>query len=168
MRRSLALLVVLFAASCSAQSSNVTTRDAAEYYARAYAQHYAVPVNLVRSIIQQESGWQPCAVSSKGAVGLMQLMPQTAWKLGVRNRCDIRENISGGVRYLAWLIAKFRGDLRLATAAYYAGEQVIERHGLGYRNPDVVAYVYSVRGMYERQRQPAALKAQVMNRRTIP
>ena len=45
----------------------------------------------------------------------------------MRNRCDMRQNISGGVRYLAWLIAKFHGDLRLATAAYYAGEQVIER-----------------------------------------
>ena len=168
MTRFPALLVMLLAASCGAQSSNIATRDAAEYYARAYAQHYAVPVDLVRSIIQQESGWQPCAVSSKGAVGLMQLMPQTAWKLGVRNRCDVRQNISGGVRYLAWLINKFHGDLRLATAAYYAGEQVIERHGLGYHNPDVVAYVYSVHGIYERQRQRAALKAQVMNRRNIP
>ena len=75
----------------------------------------------------------------------MQLMPATAARLNVRNRCDINQNVSGGVRYLAWLMNKFHGDLRLAAAAYYAGERVIAARGLQYANPDVVAYVAGIR-----------------------
>src|SRR5437016_9081146 len=117
------LIIVALVATCAAHAltPNQDERLQAEYYVQAYARHYGVPISLVRSIVQQESGWQPCVVSEKGAVGLMQLMPQTAARLGVRNRCDIAQNISGGVRYLAWLIRKFHGDLRLVTAAYYAG-----------------------------------------------
>ena len=73
----------------------------AEYCIAAYAQHYEVPVALVRAIVEHESNWQPCVVSPKGAVGLMQLMPMTADGLGVRDRCNIDQNVSGGVRYLA-------------------------------------------------------------------
>jgi soluble lytic murein transglycosylase-like protein len=123
-------------------------RIEAEHYVEVYAGYYHVPVRLVRSIIQQESGWNPCAVSFKGAVGLMQLMPETARILGVHDRCNIRENISGGVRYLAWLLYRFHGDTRLAVAAYYVGERAIEKHGLNFSNPDVVAYVYQVRSIY--------------------
>ena len=82
----------------------------------------------------------------------MQLMPGTAAQLSVRNRCDINQNISGGVRYLAWLMNKFHGDLRLVAAAYYAGENVLERRGLGYSNRDVVSYVASVRERFVRQK----------------
>jgi len=81
----------------------------------------------------------------------MQLMPQTAVRLGVRDRCDIKENVSGGVRYLAWLSRKFQGDLRLVAAAYLAGEEVIEQRGLLYRNQEVVKYVSQIRGRCERQ-----------------
>ncbi|HEV2990201.1 MAG TPA: lytic transglycosylase domain-containing protein [Candidatus Angelobacter sp.] len=126
-------------------------RAEAEYYAAQFAQYYRVPIEFVRSIIQQESGWHPCLVSSKGAAGIMQLMPATAARLGVRNRCDIRDNISGGVRYLAWLMRKFHGDLRLVAAAFYAGEGWIEKRGLRYHNPDVVNYVLQVRSLYQRQ-----------------
>ncbi len=121
------------------------SRTEAEYYVSAYARHYGVPIDFVRAVIEQESGWQPCAVSTKGAVGLMQLMPATALSLGVKDRCNISQNVSGGVRYMAWLINKFRGDLRLVAAAYYAGEQAIEARGLQYANADVVSYVASVR-----------------------
>jgi transglycosylase-like protein with SLT domain len=93
------------------------------------------------------------AKTPKGAVGLMQLMPDTAARLNVRNRCDINENVSGGVRYLAWLMGEFHGDLRLTAAAYYAGERVIATRGLQYANPDVVAYVASIRERVERQRK---------------
>jgi len=126
-------------------------RAEAEYYAAQYATHYQVPIDFVRSIIQQESGWHPCVVSSKGAVGLMQLMPATAVRLGVKNRCNIKENISGGVRYLAWLLRQFHGDLRLVAAAFYAGEGAIQKRGLHYRNSDVVAYVSQVRNLCQRQ-----------------
>lgn len=147
MRTVVVLILVLVPISlCAAPKPQ--ERHQAEYYVRVYARHYRIPVQLVRSIIQQESAWNPCAVSLKGAVGLMQLMPETARRFGVRNRCNIRENIAGGVGYLAWLLRKFQGDARLAVAAYYAGEGAIERRGLSFRNADVVAYVYQVRSIY--------------------
>jgi soluble lytic murein transglycosylase-like protein len=81
----------------------------------------------------------------------MQLMPATARRLGVGDRCNLDQNISGGVRYLAWLIRQFHNDLRLVAAAYYAGEDVIGRRTLAYRNPDVVAYVARIRTTYLRE-----------------
>lgn len=133
--------------SCLGQSPRSPDRPQAEYYVLVYARHYNLPVAFVRAIVQVESGWRPCAVSPKGAAGLMQLMPLTAARLGVRNRCDVQANISGGVRYLAWLRQQFAGDLRLVAAAYLAGEEVIARRGLLYRNPEVVAYVSRIRKM---------------------
>ena len=120
-------------------------RAESEYYVRAYALHYGVPLEFVRALIQEESGWQPCAISTKGAAGLMQLMPETARLFGVRDRCDVRQNISAGVRYLAHLISVFDGDLRLAAAAYQAGERRIAARGLNYSNPEVIAYVRRIR-----------------------
>ena len=146
----LLLVVAILRCHCPAQTSAAKEREQAEYYVSAFAKHYGVPLAFVRSVVQQESGWHTCTTSSKGAVGLMQLMPQTAKRLGVTNRCNIRENVSGGVRYLAWLIRLFQGDLRLVAAAYYAGEEVVAKRGLNYRNPDVVAYVAHVRALYRR------------------
>ena len=137
--------------TCWAQSSTLPTRLEAEYYVATYARHYRVPVALVRAIVERESNWQPCAVSPKGAEGLMQLMPVTAMRFGVGNRCNIDLNVSGGVRYLAWLQQRFHNDLRLVAAAYYAGEDAIGRRDLGYRNPDVIAYVARIRTTYLRQ-----------------
>ena len=137
--------------TCWAQSSTLPTRLEAEYYVATYARHYRVPVALVRAIVERESNWQPCAVSPKGAAGLMQLMPVTAMRFGVGNRCNIDLNVSGGVRYLAWLQQRFHNDLRLVAAAYYAGEDAIGRRDLGYRNPDVIAYVARIRTTYLRQ-----------------
>ena len=120
------------------------------YYANAYADHYGVPRALVDAIIEQESDWNPLAQSVKDAEGLMQLMPATAAMYGVRNRYDILDNLSGGVRYLADLLSEFHGDMRLAVAAYYCGPQHVLQRGLSYRNRDVVAYVQSVRRRYQR------------------
>ena len=120
----------------------------ARYYADAYARHYGVPVALVHALIAHESAWHSGAMSSKGAAGLMQLMPETACYFGVQNPFDKRENISGGVRYLRLLMDRFHGDLRLALAAYYAGEANVGRRGLRYSNPDVVAYVEQIQRRY--------------------
>jgi len=122
----------------------------AMYYANAYADHFGVPRALVDAIIEQESDWNPLAQSVKDAEGLMQLMPATAAMYGVRNRYDILDNLSGGVRYLADLLSEFHGDMRLAVAAYYCGSQHILQRGLSYSNRDVVAYVQSVRRRYQR------------------
>jgi soluble lytic murein transglycosylase len=148
----LAWLVILVVGTPCWAAAGHKDRQEAEYYVAAYAQHYRVPVEFVRALVEQESAWRRCAISSRGAVGLMQLMPETARKLGVQDRCDLRQNISGGVRHLAYLIAKFHGDLRLVAAAYYAGERVIEAKGLRYSNADVVAYVARLRARFERQK----------------
>ncbi|MGE5111347.1 MAG: lytic transglycosylase domain-containing protein, partial [Acidobacteriaceae bacterium] len=142
---------VLWAIACGAQAAPQTRRMEAEYYVAAYSEHYRVPVALARAIVERESNWQVCTISPKGAVGLMQLMPMTAQRLGVNDRCNPSQNVSGGVRYLAWLMRLFHNDLRLVAAAYYAGEDKIIHRGLSYRNPDVLAYVSRIRTAYLRE-----------------
>jgi len=152
MRPALIFAQVLSAISiCWAQTPKPQERIKAEYYVESYAHRYKVPVALVRAIVEHESNWQRCVASPKGAVGLMQLMPVTARRLGVRDRCNLEQNISGGVRYLSWLMRLFHDDLRLVVAAYYAGEDAIRRRTLAYRNPDVVAYVARIRTAYLRE-----------------
>jgi soluble lytic murein transglycosylase-like protein len=95
----------------------------------AAAARYRVEPALVHAVIQVESNFNPRAVSPKGARGLMQLMPSTAQRLGVADAFDPRQNIEGGVRYLAGLLALFGNDLRLALAAYNAGENAVIQYG---------------------------------------
>ena len=145
-----ALSLFLTASLCAESRKQDHPQDhpEAEYYVSMYARHYHVPVPLVHAIIERESNWRACAVSVKGAKGLMQLMPATAQRLGVRDSCNISENISGGVRYLAWLMRLFHNDLRLVAAGYYAGEDIVARRGLSYHNADVVSYVARIRATY--------------------
>ena len=109
-----------------------------------------ISAEWVLAIIQVESSWNPAALSPKGAMGLMQLMPATAKRFRVDNPFDIQQNIRGGVQYLSYLLRYFNGDLRLATAAYYAGEGRVSRRGLDYANKDVYAYVSKVAQLYQR------------------
>jgi soluble lytic murein transglycosylase len=83
---------------------------------------------LIRAVVKAESDYNPRAVSSAGALGLMQLMPGTAQDLAVNNPFDPEENVRGGVQYLRYLLTRFNGDTSLALAAYHAGEQRVERH----------------------------------------
>jgi hypothetical protein len=96
---------------------------------REAADRYGVEEGLIKAVIRVESGFNSRAVSSKGARGLMQLMPGTASMLGVRDSFDPRQNIDGGVRHLRGLIDRFGSDLKLALAAYNAGEQAVVNHG---------------------------------------
>lgn len=116
-----------------------------------------VPLELVFAVIEVESAWQPRAVSPKGAVGLMQLMPATAYTFGVANRFDPEQNVRGGVAYLGHLLRRFGGDLRLATAAYYTGERPVVRAGLGLHSAEVVRYVERVARCYRLHRQRTSL-----------
>ena len=96
-------------------------------HARKAARQHNVPEELFLRLVQQESGWNPNARSHKGALGLAQLMPQTAQLLGV-NPHDPIQNLEGGARYLSWQYRKFK-SWRLALAAYNAGPKAVERHG---------------------------------------
>jgi soluble lytic murein transglycosylase-like protein len=83
-------------------------------------------VTLVRALIEQESGYRPCAVSKKGAQGLMQIMPDTAGELKVTDAFDPKENIAAGTKYLKQLLDKYKGDNKLALAAYNAGQGAVD------------------------------------------
>lgn len=90
---------------------------------------YGVDTCLVKAVIHAESGYNPNAVSSKGASGLMQLMPATAKSLKVADRFNPKDNVEGGVKYLRFLLDTFRGDVSLAVAAYNAGLNKVVRYG---------------------------------------
>ncbi|MBS0434775.1 MAG: lytic transglycosylase domain-containing protein [Proteobacteria bacterium] len=96
---------------------------------RAAAQRHALPESLLAAVIAVESGFNPKAVSPKGAKGLMQLMPETARRFGVKDVFAVQENLNGGAAYLRWLLTQFDNDLQLALAAYNAGEGAVARAG---------------------------------------
>jgi len=110
----------------------------------------SVEPNLLRAVIVVESGFNSRAVSKRGAVGLMQLMPSTANRFGVSDRYDPRQNIHAGAQYLRFLIDRFGQDVRLALAAYNAGEDAVERNG-GQIPPftETMAYVPRVMRIYQ-------------------
>ncbi len=138
------LLLLLQIARAQVLTPKTEVRMVSARWAVYYATVYRVPAELVQAIIDEESAWSPYAVSRKGAVGLMQLMPETAARFGVRNRYRLDENIRGGVAYLAWLIRLFKADFRLVCAAYYVGEGPILRRQLDYSSVDVHGYVSRV------------------------
>ena len=112
------------------------------------ANRYGIPERLVTAVIRAESGFNPRAVSNKGAQGLMQLMPSTASVLGVRNSFDPRENIDGGVRHLRGLLDRFPGNLPFAIAAYNAGEKAVAAYGGIPPYPETQDYVGKVLRYY--------------------
>ena len=125
------------------------SRYASQIQAAAMANN--VDAALIRAVISVESGYNPSAVSGAGAVGLMQLMPETARRYNVTDRHDPEQNIHGGAQYLRDLLRMFNNDLHLALAAYNAGEQAVLKYGNRippYR--ETLAYVPKVMKFYER------------------
>jgi len=117
----------------------------------ANSKKYSLPSWLVEAVIHAESYYDPLAISSAGAVGLMQLMPATARRYGVYNRQNPEQNIEGGVRYLKDLLIMFDGKLDLALAAYNAGENAVKKYG--YRIPpykETQNYVRKVTALSQR------------------
>jgi hypothetical protein len=113
---------------------------------------YGVDRALVRAVIHAESAFRPNAISEAGAQGLMQLMPATAERFAVNNPFDARQNIRGGVRYLAWLLKRFNGNQMLALAGYNAGEaSVVEYNGVP-PYAETQSYVTRVQSLTERYR----------------
>jgi len=113
---------------------------------------YQIPEELVRAIIKAESDYDPRALSPAGAQGLMQLMPETALRMQVRDAFDPREAIFGGTRYLRVLANLFNGDLDLTIAAYNAGEGAVMRYGGIPPYEETQGYVTRVRTFYARYR----------------
>jgi soluble lytic murein transglycosylase-like protein len=125
-------------------------RDGAEGLVREAAERHRVDPALVRAVIETESNWNPGAMSRKGAMGLMQLIPTTAIRFGVNDAFNPKQNVDAGVRYLKALLERYNGNLDLALAAYNAGEGAVDRaHGVpAYR--ETRSYVQKVQNAYYR------------------
>ena len=119
---------------------------------------------LVRAIIEVESAWNVRARSQKGALGLMQLMPETALRFGVRDAFDARENISGGTRYLRVLLDQFHENLKYSLAAYNAGEKAVATWGDVPPYQETRNYVRRVQMIYAASHDEAALRPSAISR----
>ena len=122
--------------------ARAATRYAADI--QEISREHGVSPALIEAVVRTESGFDPTAVSPKGAGGLMQLMPKTAAALGVPDRFDPRENISGGVRHLRYLLDRYQGSVPLALAAYNAGEAAVDAHRGVPPYPETQQYVRRV------------------------
>jgi len=124
----------------------------------AASRDFGVDEAVVRAIIHAESAYNPNAISRVGAQGLMQLMPATARRFGVVNVFDIRQNIRGGVQYLAWLLQRFDGNLVLAAAGYNAGEGAVDRYRGVPPFDETQRYVQRVAVLAERYRSAGSMR----------
>jgi len=125
----------------------------------AAAARYSVDADLIASVIAVESNFDPKAVSRKKARGLMQLLPETAARLGVRNIEDPQENIDAGTRYLRELLQRYNNNLVLALAAYNAGPERIQRYGRVPPFAETISYVRRVKRGYENNKSNALKKS---------
>jgi soluble lytic murein transglycosylase-like protein len=134
-------------------SLTASFREAVEQAAR----QNALPVHLVHSVVKVESGYNPFAVSPKGALGLMQLTPSTARRFGVSDAFNPVQNLHGGARYLRYLLDRYgENNTGLALAAYNAGEGAVERYGGVPPYPETRNYLVSVGRAFEQARKRAA------------
>ena len=121
-----------------------------ERIAREAAERHQVDPELVKAVIATESGWNPHAISNKGAMGLMQLVPGTAERFGVGNPYDPVQNVEGGTMYLKSLLQRYNGDLTKSLAAYNAGEHAVNESGGVPHIPETQRYVRKVTDAYFR------------------
>ena len=121
-----------------------------ERIVREAAERHQVDPALVKAVIATESGWNTHAVSNKGAMGLMQLVPGTAQRFGVGNPYDPAQNVDGGTRYLKTLLERYNGDVTKSIAAYNAGEHAVDASGGVPRIPETQRYVRKVTDAYFR------------------
>lgn len=136
------------------QASQPLYRDLVE----AAAKRYKVDADLISSVIAVESSFDPKAVSRKNARGLMQLLPETAARLGVQDIFDPRENIDAGTRYLRELLEQYNNDVALALAAYNAGPDKVQQYGRVPPFAETISYVRRVKRGYEKSKSEASNK----------
>ena len=117
------------------------SKDELEKIVEEKSKIYGIDPKLIKEMIKEESNWNINAVSPKGAMGIMQIMPSTALLLGVKNPFDPVENIDGGIRYMKYLLDKFNGNINLALAAYNAGPNLVESLGRIPNIPETINYV---------------------------
>jgi len=129
----------------------------------AAASKYGVDADLISSVIAAESNFDPKAVSRRNARGLMQLLPETADRLGVKNIFDPADNIDGGTRYLKELLEKYNDDLTLALAAYNAGPDRVQLYGRVPPFAETVSYVRRVKTSYQKTKTSASIKPPTAN-----
>jgi len=110
--------------------------------------------DLIRDVMKQESGFRPCAVSDRGAMGLMQLMPATAADLAVTDPFDPQENVTAGAKYLRRLMSQFGGDVALTLAAYNAGPARVATGMAVPRIPETLDYVQNILGLFTKDKEP--------------
>src|SRR6266851_7060926 len=124
----------------------------------AAAARYSMDADLITSVIAVESNFDPKALSRKNARGLMQLLPETAARLGVKNIDDPAENIDAGTRYLRDLLQKYNNDLALALAAYNAGPDKVQQYGRVPPYPETISYVRRVKRGYDKNKSSTPQK----------
>jgi soluble lytic murein transglycosylase-like protein len=132
------------------EGSSNSKEDRLDRIVREAAERHKVDPALVKAVITTESGWNPQAVSPKGAVGLMQLIPQTAQRFGVNNSFDPAQNVEGGTTYLRALLDRYNGDLTKSLAAYNAGERAVDLSGGVPDYRETQKYVQKVTSAYFR------------------
>jgi soluble lytic murein transglycosylase-like protein len=135
------------------QTSARNTPQALDFLIVRLAQKHAVDSALVRAVIEIESNFNPNALSRKGAMGAMQLMPATAASYGVTNRADTAQNIEAGIRHLKYLLALHDGNIALALASYNAGQGAVKKHGQRIPPyPETMLYVPAVLAKFQAAR----------------
>ncbi|ALA56757.1 lytic transglycosylase domain-containing protein [Nitrospira moscoviensis] len=138
--------------------ASISDRELEEAVAR-YAREYRLSPALLMAVMKAESDFNPTVISKAGAVGLMQLIPETAIRHGVRNLYDTGENIAGGAKHLRYLLDRFNGNIRLALAAYNAGERKVDRYRQIPPFKETKTYVKKVMGFYRDYRSSTTVMA---------
>jgi soluble lytic murein transglycosylase-like protein len=149
-RQNSAFLFSLMAMTAVVMHAEPVQRQQYDGMIRSLAREHGVPSDLIHSIIEAESNYNHRAVSHKGAMGLMQLMPATARQYGVKDVFDARENITGGIRYLKDLMRLFNRNTKLVLAAYNSGQHAVEKYGGIPPYRETINYIQKIQRSYRR------------------